>query len=93
MNDIGTISDKKIADSYTNKGKTHRKTIITMGRASLLMRRVSPEYRKRENEIYDRIRQASNEFDRLSKAGMNAAEAFLQLEAALEEFGIFRRES
>ena len=40
---------------------------------------------KRETEICDKIREASDEFDRLIKAGKDTAEALRQLEAALAE--------
>ncbi len=52
--------------------------------------RASAEYRKRENEIYDKIRTASEEYARRSKSGMDTTEALRQLEAALVEFELFR---
>jgi hypothetical protein len=45
----------------------------------------SPEYMKKETVICDKIREASDEFDRLKKAGMDTAAALRQLEAALRE--------
>ena len=51
----------------------------------MITQRRSPEYLKRETEICDKIRAASDEFDRLSKAGMDTSEAIRCLEAALEE--------
>ena len=57
----------------------------------MLIRKPSAEYHEREGEIYDRIREASEEFARLSKVGMDTTEAFRRLEAALTEFQLFRR--
>ncbi|WP_094603397.1 hypothetical protein SPSIL_014350 [Sporomusa silvacetica DSM 10669] len=48
------------------------------------------EYCKRENEIYDKIRAASEEYARRSKSGMDTTEALRRLEAALSEFELFR---
>ena len=48
------------------------------------------EYRKRERELYEKIREASDEFARRSKAGTDTTEALRQLEAALAEFELFR---
>lgn len=59
----------------------------------MLTQRRSPEYQRREIEIYDKIREASDEFDWLSIVGMDTSEALRRLEAALEEFELFRRES
>lgn len=56
----------------------------------MLSRRISAEYRKRESEIYDKIREASDEFARRSKAGTDTTEALRRLEAALAEFMLFR---
>ncbi|HMM22389.1 MAG TPA: hypothetical protein PKA10_16830 [Selenomonadales bacterium] len=49
------------------------------------------EYQKRENEIYDKIRAASDALDRLDEAGQDTAEALRRLEAALQELELFRR--
>lgn len=56
----------------------------------MLVWRTSAPYRQREAEIYDKIRKASDEVSRLSKAGMDTTEAFRRLEAALAEFELFR---
>lgn len=57
----------------------------------MLIRRISVEYRQKEGEIYDKIREASDEFAWRSTAGMDTTEALRQLEAALAEFMLFRR--
>ncbi|MBP2663757.1 MAG: hypothetical protein H6Q71_1705 [Firmicutes bacterium] len=56
----------------------------------MLKWRASVEYCKRENEIYDKIRTASEEYARRSKSGMDTTEALRRLEAALVEFELFR---
>ncbi|TWH47763.1 hypothetical protein [Sporomusa sp. KB1] len=56
----------------------------------MLMRGTSAEYKKREGELYDKIREVSDEFARLSKAGMDTTEALRRLEAALTEFALLR---
>jgi molecular chaperone GrpE (heat shock protein) len=56
------------------------------------MWRKSAECQKRENEIYDKIREISDAFDRLLKEGKDTTETLRQLEAALEEVELFRRE-
>ncbi|WP_143122547.1 hypothetical protein [Sporomusa acidovorans] len=56
----------------------------------MLIRRRSAEYRKREGELYGKIREASDEFTRCSKAGTDTTEALQRLEAALVEFTLFR---
>ncbi|WP_371375449.1 hypothetical protein [Sporomusa aerivorans] len=56
----------------------------------MIVWRVSAEYRKKESAIYDKIREASDEYTRLSEAGMDATEALRRLEAALAEFEVFR---
>ncbi len=59
----------------------------------MLIQRSVPEDQQRENEIYDKIRETSDEFDQLSKAGMDTSQALRRLEAALEEFESFRRKT
>lgn len=59
----------------------------------MLIQRSVPEDQQRENEIYDKIREASDEFDQLSKAGMDTSQALRRLEAALEEFESFRHKT
>ncbi|WP_371366407.1 hypothetical protein SRRS_07810 [Sporomusa rhizae] len=54
------------------------------------IRQIAAEYRKREDELYDNIREASDEFARHSEAGTDATEAFRRLEAALAEYKLFR---
>jgi len=51
-----------------------------------------PEYIKRECEICDKIREASDEFDRLGKEGKDITEALRWLEAALGEHWKLRQE-
>jgi predicted nucleic acid-binding Zn-ribbon protein len=58
----------------------------------MLTQRRSSEYQQRENEIYDKIREVSDEFDRLSKAGMDTSEVLRRLEAVLEELRRFKSE-
>ncbi|MDT8900291.1 hypothetical protein [Anaeroselena agilis] len=53
--------------------------------------RKSAEYKQRENEICDKIREISDEVDQLVKTGKDATEALQRLEAALREFEQFRR--
>lgn len=48
---------------------------------------------KRETEICDKIREASNEFDRLKKAGKDTAEALQRLETALAELWRFKNKT
>lgn len=50
-----------------------------------------PEYKKRETELYDKIRKLSEEFDRLCAEGKDTTEILKQLGVALEEFYSFRR--
>lgn len=54
------------------------------------IRQIAAEYRKREGELYDKIREASDEFARHSEAGTDATEALRRLEKALAEFMLFR---
>lgn len=54
--------------------------------------RKSAEYKQRENEIYNKIREISDEVDQLVKEGKDATEALQRLAAALREFEQFRRE-
>ncbi|WP_371366423.1 hypothetical protein SRRS_07890 [Sporomusa rhizae] len=56
----------------------------------MLIQRITAEYRKRECEIYDKIREASDEFARRNKAGTDTTEALRRLEAVLAEFELFR---
>ena len=56
----------------------------------MLIRLMSAEYRKREGELYDNIREAMDEFTRHSEAGTDTTEALRRLEAALAEFELFR---
>lgn len=56
----------------------------------MLVRQPSQQSRQREAEIYDKIREASNEVSRLTEAGMDTTEAHRRLEAALAEFELFR---
>lgn len=56
----------------------------------MLKGQASAAYRKQESEIYDKIREASDEFSRLSKVGLDTTEALRRLEAALAEFEAFR---
>ncbi|WP_371366400.1 hypothetical protein SRRS_07750 [Sporomusa rhizae] len=72
-------------------GQGSRKLNHCVGGFSLVRGQTSAEYRKRESEIYDRIRKASDEFSRLSK-GADTTEALRRLEAALAEFESFRYE-
>lgn len=51
-----------------------------------------PEYIKRERELCDRIREVSEEVDRLGKEGQDTTETLRRLEAVLETFRSFRRE-
>lgn len=56
----------------------------------MVVERTTAEYRQQEREIYDKIREASEAFARLSAGGQDTTEALRQLEAALVEFEIFR---
>ena len=56
----------------------------------MVVERTAAEYRQREREIYDKIREASEVFARLSAAGQDTTEALRQLEAALVAFEMFR---
>jgi hypothetical protein len=51
-----------------------------------------PEYIKRESEICDKIREASDEYKRFDLEGKDTTEPFRRLEAALEEYWSLRRE-
>ncbi|XFO65284.1 hypothetical protein SPSIL_013930 [Sporomusa silvacetica DSM 10669] len=51
-----------------------------------------PDFKKQETELYDKIRELSEEFDRLNKAGRDTTDAFQRLGAILEEFLLFRRQ-
>lgn len=46
----------------------------------------------REAELYDKIRELSEEFDRQNKAGKDITDIVRQLGAALEEFLVFRQQ-
>lgn len=50
------------------------------------------EFKKRENELYNTIRNLSQECDRLEKEGTDTTEIYLRLKATLEEFMVFRKE-
>jgi predicted nucleic acid-binding Zn-ribbon protein len=47
-------------------------------------------YKKKEYELHNKIREISDELDRLEGEGKDTAEVFLQLEMALEGFRVFR---
>jgi hypothetical protein len=51
-----------------------------------------PNFKKQENELYDKIRGLSEELDRLNKAGRDTTNIFQRLGAVLEEFLLFRRQ-
>lgn len=51
-----------------------------------------PEYKKREYELCDRIREITDEFDRLGREGKDTTETLQRLEVVLEEFWKFREE-
>jgi hypothetical protein len=55
------------------------------------MYRKSPEYRRRETELYDKIRNLSERFDQVRAEGKDTTEILKQLGVALEEFYRFRR--
>lgn len=52
----------------------------------------TPEYKKREYELCDRIREITDEFDRIGKDGKDTTETLQRLEAVLEEFWKFRQD-
>ncbi|WP_371377686.1 hypothetical protein [Sporomusa aerivorans] len=56
----------------------------------MMMKQAPKEYHQRERELYDKIREASDDFSRLNKAGLDTTEAFRRLETALVEFESFR---
>lgn len=51
-----------------------------------------PEYKKREYELCDRIREITEEFNRLGKEGKDTTDTLRRLEAVLDEFWKFRQE-
>jgi hypothetical protein len=51
-----------------------------------------PEYKKIEYELYDRIREITEEFNRLGRGGKDTTDTLQRLEAVLEEFWKFRQE-
>lgn len=69
---------------------TEKNAVIAIAALRTMVRKAM-EYQKRENEIYDKIRAASDALDRLDKAGQDTAEALRRLEAALQELELFRR--
>jgi len=49
-------------------------------------------FKKQETELYDKIRELSEEFDRLDKAGKDTMDIVQRLEKVLKEFLLFRQQ-
>jgi hypothetical protein len=58
----------------------------------VLTRRTSLGYKKRESKIYHKIREISGEVDQFFIERKDVTETLRRLEAALEEFALFRLE-
>jgi hypothetical protein len=48
------------------------------------------DFKKQEAQLYDKIRELSEEFDRENKAGQDTTDIIQKLGAVLEEFLVFR---
>jgi len=51
-----------------------------------------PNFKKQETELYDKIRELSEEFDRLDKDGKDTMDIVQRLEKVLKEFLFFRQQ-
>ena len=51
-----------------------------------------PNFKKQETELYGKIRELSEEFDRLDKAGKDTMDIVQRLEKVLKEFLLFRQQ-
>lgn len=51
-----------------------------------------PNFKQQEIGLYDKIRELSDEFDRLNQAGKDTTSTYQKLESVLEEFLLFRRQ-
>ena len=49
-------------------------------------------FKKQETELYDKIRELSEEFDRLDKDGKDTMDIVQRLEKVLKEFLFFRQQ-
>ena len=49
-------------------------------------------FKKQETELYDKIRELSEEFDRLDKAGKDTMDIVQRLEKVLKDFLLFRQQ-